>query len=164
MVLTAGEQSLLNFQGREFRLIQKKKMVYNKQYGSVWLNNKIMQWSVRQIQKQICLIMVHSLTGMFWGGTSCLGSCVGLWTGWHCEEPSLLSGVSPKESTKHGQHRKRSSWKSQKPSVQMPTADAESPELHFWAIGNKDFRLCSAWTSQEKNHPGQEIAHMWCHK
>lgn len=111
-----------------------------------------------------CLIMVHSLTGMFWGGTSCLGSCVGLWTGWHCEEPSLLSGVSPKESTKHSQHRKTSSWKSQKPSARMPTADADSPELHFWAIGHEDSRLCSAWTSQEKNHPGQEIAHLWCHK
>lgn len=43
----------------------------------------------------------HILTGTSWGGTSCLGSCVGLWTGWRCGEPSPLSGASLKESAEH---------------------------------------------------------------
>lgn len=48
----------------------------------------------------IRIITVHvnkRLTYMFWGGTSCLGSCVGLWTGWHCGEPCQLAVASPKE-------------------------------------------------------------------
>lgn len=36
-----------------------------------------------------------------WGGTSCLESCAGLWTGWRCGEPSLFSAVSLRESIKH---------------------------------------------------------------
>lgn len=38
-----------------------------------------------------------NLTCMSWDGTSCLESCEGLWTGWHCGEPSQLSAASPKE-------------------------------------------------------------------
>lgn len=53
--------------------------------------------------KAIKLSFIKYNTCMSWGGTSCLGSCVGPWTGWHCEEPSPLSGASLKESTEHAE-------------------------------------------------------------
>lgn len=47
-------------------------------------------WSCRQTDSHTCTS---------WGDTSCLESCAGLWTGWHCGEPSLLSAASLREST-----------------------------------------------------------------